>query len=669
MATVLLDSNTGSAIQTSMSLARKGDLSGARRVVEKALAGGHDLPVLQSLLGMLCCQAGDFTSGIRYLRASLASNPSDIAVQVNLATALIETGAHEDALIICTEQAANGDRSLRLWRFRAYLLQEREDFSGASQAYERVVAGAPDDFEAWNNLGNARSALGDAAGSVDALTRAAAIRTDAAPVRINLAAALIDAGRLEEAEETLRAGARDFPNDAKPLEELAALCKQQNREVDARDALEQAVLRAPDDADLHVKLGTERAAAWSMDGAEAAFRKAMELNPRHAEAHILLALQFEHTNRADEFSEVINSATSAGVDPGSVRFIEALAHRRAKRFEEGLETLQQVPETVEPVRRAQLAGQFHDRLDHVEDAFAAFSEMNRQQSLDPTDPVLRAAEYRSALRADRELVKDDWFANWSPAKAQDAFQPPAFLVGFPRSGTTLLDTMLMGHPDVQVMEERPPLTRVEQELGGIRHLAELNDKDVTSLRALYFEEADKWVERRPDALLVDKFPLHLNKVPIIHRLFPDARFILALRHPCDVVLSCFITNFRLNNAMANFIDLGITAEVYDLSFGFWEQCRRIMPIDVHSVSYERMVEESEAELRPLFDYLGLDWRDEVLDHRQTASERGMISTASYAQVTEPIYKRAAGRWTRYRAQLEPVLPTLKPWVEKLGYTL
>jgi Sulfotransferase family len=219
------------------------------------------------------------------------------------------------------------------------------------------------------------------------------------------------------------------------------------------------------------------------------------------------------------------------------------------------------------------------------------------------------------------------------------------------------------------MEERPPLTRVEQELGGIRHLAELNDKDVTSLRALYFEEADKWVERRPDALLVDKFPLHLNKVPIVHRLFPDARFILALRHPCDVVLSCFITNFRLNNAMANFIDLGITAEVYDLSFGFWEQCRRIMPIDVHSVSYERMVEESEAELRPLFDYLGLDWRDEVLDHRQTASERGMISTASYAQVTEPIYKRAAGRWTRYRAQLEPVLPTLKPWVEKLGYTL
>jgi len=121
--------------------------------------------------------------------------------------------------------------------------------------------------------------------------------------------------------------------------------------------------------------------------------------------------------------------------------------------------------------------------------------------------------------------------------------------------------------------------------------------------------------------------------------------------------------------MSSFLSLENVARIYDLSFGFWEQARAIVPIRSHSVMYERMVSDIAAELRPLFDYLGLDWRDEVLDHRRTAKARGVISTASYAQVTEPLYDRAAGRWTRYRHQLEPVLPVLQPWIERYGYAL
>jgi len=87
------------------------------------------------------------------------------------------------------------------------------------------------------------------------------------------------------------------------------------------------------------------------------------------------------------------------------------------------------------------------------------------------------------------------------------------------------------------------------------------------------------------------------------------------------------------------------------------------------VVYERLVEDVAAEVRPLFDFLGLDWHEAALDHRRTALARGLITTASYSQVTEPIYQRAAGRWERYRTHLEPILPALEPWVRKFGYTL
>jgi hypothetical protein len=227
--------------------------------------------------------------------------------------------------------------------------------------------------------------------------------------------------------------------------------------------------------------------------------------------------------------------------------------------------------------------------------------------------------------------------------------------------------MLMGHSRVKVLEEKPPLRRVELAIGGLDRLQELSAAEAAAFREQYFKEVEEFVQLAPDDLLIDKFPLHLNKVPLIYRLFPDARFILSLRHPCDVVLSCFITSFRMNNAMANFLDLRDAAETYDLTFGYWEQCRAIMPIQIHTIAYERLVADSEAELRPLFDYLGLDWQAGALNHRETAVTRGTITTASYSQVTEPIYRRAAGRWERYRPWMEDVLPLLGPWAEHMGY--
>jgi hypothetical protein len=161
----------------------------------------------------------------------------------------------------------------------------------------------------------------------------------------------------------------------------------------------------------------------------------------------------------------------------------------------------------------------------------------------------------------------------------------------------------------------------------------------------------------------------MNNLHTVRRLFPDARVILALRHPYDVVLSCYVTNFKLNDGMANFLRLDTAAELYDLSFRYFERAREVLQPPVHTIIYENIVADRNRELRPLFDFLGLDWHDSVLEHEETARSRGHIKTASYAQVVEPIYTRSAGRWQNYREHLEPVIPVLRPWAEKFGYEI
>ena len=664
-----LSADTATTVQRAMALARQGDIAGACRTGEQGLAEGGDAATLNAMLGMLHCRAGALDKGVAHLQSAHVAHPNDFTVANNLVAALIELGRTDEALRYATRDLAIADPTLQLARFRGYLAQLGEDFPVAVDAYEHVVAREPNDWESWNNLGNARGGTSDFLGGAEALKRAVALNPLSPPILFNLGKMLGDAGLWDEAEATFRKGVEEFTDDAKFPTTLYAIFRRQGRDDEAIGMLERAIEIEPTNADNHVLLGIEYSKANRVGDSEHSILKAIELVSDHAEAHTALADLFERMNRDGEFAELIEKAVKRGVDESAVDFIRMLEHRRAKRFAEALAALDNVPSFIDPVRRAHLAGQFHDGLGQADQAFAAFSEMNRCFTEDLSDPSARASEFRKSLRDERRILTPDWLASWSKLDTHDERRSPVFLVGFPRSGTTLLDTILMGHPGVHVLEERPMLNQVRQSIGDHENLATLDADGLRQARDLYFEKAAEWVDLDPGKMLIDKHPLHLNKVPLIHRLFPDARFILALRHPCDALFSCFSTNFRLNHGMANFLDLETGAEFYDLTFGYWEQARALLPLNVHTIVYERMVEDAEREVRPLVEWLGLDWREELLDHRRTAATRGLIPTASYSQVTEAIYKRSTGRWTRYRDHLAPILPTLAPWVEKFGYSL
>jgi len=662
-----IDGLTAGAIRQALSLASAGRIREACRAGEQALAAGGDVAALSAMLGMLQSQSGNLHAAADHLRRALASRPADPVIAGNLAAVLAQLGDHRGALAIATDELARMDKSGRLMKARGFSAQMLEDYPTAIAAYEAVVAASPGDWESWNNLGNARREAGDLDGSIEALRRAAHIEPNSPPVRLNLATALVRAGRFEEAEGELRKMAEDFPADEKPLRELHALLKQQLRDDEALKAIEGAVERSPADIELWLALASHRMALLQHDNAAEAYREVVDRDPANPLANLGLAAVMEVTNRTEALSDFVGEAASRGVGPDAMSFIRALDFRRKKKFEDGLQALALVPEDMEASRRAHLLGQLEEGAGNYDAAFAAYERMNELKREDPSQPELRAANYRDMIRRQTESLTDEWHQSWREVPV-DARPSPVFLLGFPRSGTTLLDTILMGHPKVEVLEEEPTLRGASADV-PFDLLPTATPEQVQAARDSYFEVAASRTPLRDGNLLIDKNPLSSNAVPLIRRLFPDARIILAIRHPCDVVLSCFVTNFKLNDGMANFLRLDTAAELYDLTFSYFERAQQLLHVPMHSFMYERLVADQAGELRPLFDFLGLDWHDSALDHATTARGRGHIKTASYAQVIEPIYQRSAGRWQNFRKHLEPVIPMLRPWAEKFGYEI
>jgi tetratricopeptide (TPR) repeat protein len=619
------------------------------------------------MLGSFCVGSGDFDRAAQHLRIAHAERPQDPVIALNLATALVQLSLFGEALDVARADLADRDPALRLMRIRAFAAQSLNDLPAAIQAYERVVGVYPDDWEAWNNLGNSRRLNGDAEGAVEALRRASAQASDSPPVRLNLANALVGAGKTEEAEAELKAMARDFPDDWHPLRELHVLLRSQAREEEALEAIEEASRRSPDDLELLLAVASQRLVLLDNPAAEASYGEVVARVPSHPGGNLGLAVVYELSNRTEDLARLVGEAEARGADADVVNFIRAFDHRRAKRFDEGLAAMAGVSSEIETARQAQLLGQLNDGAGNYDEAWRAFSRMNEIQRADPSRPEERAAAYRQSLRRNFEATTPEWAQSWVDVQVDDGRASPVFLVGFPRSGTTLLDTMLMGHSQVEVLEEEPTFNGAAQLLADFPNMPTASPDVVMAARNAYFDAVAKRTPMAPGKLIVDKNPLLMGAVPLIRRIFPDAKIILAVRHPCDVALSCFMTNFKLNDGMSSFLRLDTTAELYDLSFSNFERARTRLPVTVHTILYERVVANRETELKALFDFLGLGWDPKVLDHQKTAVERGRIKTASYSQVAEPIYTRSSGRWQHYREHLEPILPILKPWIETFGY--
>lgn len=502
---------------------------------------------------------------------------------------------------------------------------------------------------------------------------------DRARVLHMMGIALAQQGKVEDGLSRLREAVDADPAQTGFREELALMLSRFGRHEEAVESLREAIRVRPSAANARVHLGNELVTLRRVDEAKRMFAEAVEREPRNAAALHALGFMAE---RFGEFTEAAQLATRAL--QANPRHIEAgILLARAARRKGDLPTARAILERMLSSGMqlsAREAGRALVELGFVldaqgDEARATEAFIQGKRALFSLMGAQARDKNLATLTIDRcrRIVAAERVAAWAPPPA-DALAAPVFLVGYPRSGTTLVEQMLAAHPSFVTTGEDPILYRVKAQIpsliGAEREypdaLDALTPDQLTRLRAMYWEEAASVMG---DALrgkrLVEKHPLVLVDLPLVRRLFPESKVIVVLRDPRDAVLSCFMQDF--DRGTPHFYDLGWTAEHYDLVMDLWAHYKTALPgLVYHELKYEELCAEPEPHARRLLEFLGERWDDRVLKFFEP-DKRRYVTTPSYADVQKPVYTASVGRWRRYQGALAPVLPRLERHIREMGY--
>ncbi|HEX6549584.1 MAG TPA: sulfotransferase [Gammaproteobacteria bacterium] len=409
-----------------------------------------------------------------------------------------------------------------------------------------------------------------------------------------------------------------------------------------------------------------------------AHERAVALMPDNPDYVANLALMYETSNRMEDAERVATAMLKQHPQHELLLLICARCARRKKDFRQALALLERIPGNANlKFKRASLfeAGRLHDHLKETEQAYECFLEGNRLTLEVWPSHRAEAAKFPANWKTIHAYVTSRSSVNW-PTFAAETMRPKhAFLLGFMRSGTTLMDTILETDSRITVLEEEQPIHMViraaEALPGGYPACLEhLTIRQVEDLRQLYWQEVTALTgDLLPDQIVLDKQPVLAPHLGLVKTLFPTANFIFALRHPCDVVLSSFMQPFGHNPFHANFVTLEQSASVYAMVMDLWLAYNTHFELKVHTLRYEELINNKQQALTEVFGFLGIEDADTDIDHVTHAKQRGRIYTPSYHQVVQPLYTDSMERWRRYRPYFEGVLPVLRPYAEQFGYTL
>lgn len=557
------------------------------------------------------------------------------------------------------------------------------NYAAAEHGARRALAMDPKLGYGHYALGQALHSQGQRCGAIDSYRAAIQQMPDLADAHYLLGLALQEQGAMPEAITSLQKASQLRPAFFEALAELGAIHVDLGQVETGLTFLQRAQALRPLDAVVLGNIGHALRLQGENLLALEHFQRAWKLAPDNVDIMAGLAGLLEKQGDIDEAQSLVEKALRLGPTHWMANLVAAQLDRRGKRLQQAADRLEAVLACTLPIHQSADAalelGQIYDQMGDATRAYPLIAKGKRQKALALSTPE---SEQESRAYLDR-VVRIRQMATpalaavlnaQSDQETQDAAttRVPAFLIGFPRSGTTLMEQILDSHPGIQAMEEKPAASHmVGRALEMLdRHgiaLSDLQEDQLEEFRQIYFADVAKYMHLQPGTLLIDKMPLNITMVPVIARIFPTAKFIVALRHPCDVALSCLMQSFAANASMAHFFSIKSTANFYAQVMGAWLQYAQQLPLQFHTIRYEDLIEDVPSQSRALLDFLGLPWDDAVLEHTARARQRGAINTPSYHQVVQPIYQRSKYRWKRYEHQLSEVLPLLQPFIEKFGY--
>ena len=464
------------------------------------------------------------------------------------------------------------------------------------------------------------------------------------------------------------------PREVEAMVGLAGLHRAAGRLRDAALHCDAAIAAAPGYADAWLERAYVMAAGGVMDEAKRCYGEVLARAPAHPAAHAGLAAIAARDGEAEAGRRHAQAALAA--DPANTSAIAALA---AIELEAG--SAQTARDLVEPAL-ARMAAASPERMellhtlgeachrlrDHAA-AYAAYACAKQDFAAVHAATFAGRPPHRDFIAGVTEGMAAMDCTAWPPVKNAEG-PPHLFVLGYPRSGNTLLENVLASLPGTAAIEEMPTLREADTaflaEPGGLARFAGLDEAALGPYRTAYWQRAAQALSRDPaGTALVDMDPLKSIRLPLIARLFPAAKILLVRRDPRDVVWSCFRTSFALSNAAMDFTTLEGAARHYDALMRLTDMALAKLPLAVHEVPYHRMVQDFDATTRGICAFIGMAWTEDLRRFDRTARARG-VSTASARQVRRGLYD-GTRQWEPYAEWLEPVMPILAPWIEKLGY--
>jgi len=500
------------------------------------------------------------------------------------------------------------------------------------------------------------------------------------PLLLNLAALNLETqGRVSEAEQLLQRAVAMAPGDLGSRNALGLCLLRLDRAEEAAAQFD-AILDLDSSLPFaHASRGNSSFALGAISNAEASYLRALELDPNQGVALAGLARIASSRGAHREARELAEKAlASLPGFPDAVMSLAAaeLGERQVNRAEVRLRALL-TDSRLAPVERAYATGLLGDVLDAKslpDEAFAAYTSCNQQLQQAYAG---RFSAGPSALEYARALTH--YFERLPPqtGAAAEAFPASArepsnhvFLLGFPRSGTTLLEVVLEGHPDVVSLEENELLLDGVREFmrgpSGLDRLMRAEAASLEPLRAAYWRLVANAGIDAAGKVFVDKHPLNTLKLPLIARLFPRAKILFACRDPRDVVLSCFRHRFQMSAPIYEMLSLQGAARYYDAVMALAVCLTTALKLDMCLVRHEDVVTEFTREMKRVCAYLNLEWVPAMGDFALRTQTRAVL-TPSTAQLVRGLNTEGLGQWRRYEAQLLPVLPLLEPWVKRFYY--
>lgn len=381
-----------------------------------------------------------------------------------------------------------------------------------------------------------------------------------------------------------------------------------------------------------------------------------------------------HPNFAPDAPLEVRLSDSVGQ---SLMQLDARLLARKREFSQSAQLLKALLANVKLDAHLKIAIQFElaKALDEIGEPSEAYTLLHEAHQLRLAQ--VTAAHPKMAKEHDPLLLLEQGFEpvhTKVAAPERTEFADPVFVVGFPRSGTTLLEQLLHAHPALQSFDERSFLQQCILRMQDLQltypaDLPKLTAEQRADLRQHYFSLCQSISPGLPtNARYVDKNPLNISRLPMVQALFPDARVIVVIRHPADCVLSCYMQHFRAPAFAVTMQSLKATAVMYHRVFDFYQTARAKLKLNLFELRYEDLVEHTEDMAKAMFEFLELDWLDELMNFTEKAKSRS-ISTPSYSAVTEKVNRRAVNRWRRFEAQFveSGSLEALAPWISHFGY--